>query len=381
MRRCMVMLGVLIVGLTGCGPAKDRKAAPAASAPKAPPAKVAGKLLVLVGSQLKLLTQEADGHLSSAPFDVPKADDYEVTDDHKTFVYRSGAVLTARNLADGSEKKLASNAATNTLCLRVAPDGRHVTFRRADDLAVVDLAGGVTVLDKVKRSSYSLGAVGSPIPATSELSCGEWLDATHVQFDRRKRMPESISVEITDTTAVVPADTTTVAVLGGKTPKLLDSPGRWHPTAACGKRIAANNGTNKDALHLRERTGDGDVTKAGAFAGPEFALAGTSGSTHYVLFVPGSCRALLYTVETRTFQTVDPATRAIGAAPIVTLPGGGTSVRVFGEPATWQPGPDAEVLATVVDKQVVLVDLHAGTTATVPADGLDAFARVVAWLP
>ncbi|MEV4508554.1 hypothetical protein AB0K00_06305 [Dactylosporangium sp. NPDC049525] len=381
MRRLGAVFGVLIVGLAGCGSATDAKATAGSSgsAPvsKPPPPKVPGKLLVMAGNRLKLLTQEADGHLSNAPLDVPQFEEYEVMADHKTLVYRTGAVVTARNLADGSEKKLASDAKSNKLCLRTSPDSKRVSFRRADDLVVADLAGKVTVLDKVKRDKYGTGT----ITATTALGCGEWLDNTHVTFDRRKSLPETINVKALETDVVVEADTTTVAVLGGKNPKLLDSPSMWHPTAICGNWVVANNGTNKDVLHLRQRTGDGDVTKAGAFTGAELAITGTAGSTHGVLFVPGSCRPLLFSVDKRTFQTVDPATRAVGATPVATLPGGGIEVHLFDEPANWQPAQGAEVLAAVVDKQVVIVDMHAGTAVPVPADGLDAASRVIAWLP
>lgn len=385
MRRGLVVLGVLGLVLAGCRSGGGSKAAPAgSSAPsKAPPVKVAGKLLMLTGKGLQVLTQQADGHLSGVPFDVAQTEDFEfeVTADHKTFVYRSGTVVTARTIADGSERKLAGDAATKGLCLRASPDGKHVSFPRADDLVVVDLAGKVTVLDKVKKGKYSIGGgPGAQVAATSELTCGEWLDDTHVKFDRRRQMPESVSVEITDVRTVVKADTTTVAVLGGKTPKLIDAPSMWQATAECGQRIAAAAGS-KDALHLRERTGDAELGKAGVFTGPDAALAGTTAGAGAVLFAPGSCRPWLYTTATRTFQTIDPATRAVGAEPVVRLPAGGGSLRMYDEPATWQPVPNAEVLAVVVDKQVAVVDLGARTAALVPADDLDASSRVVAWLP
>ena len=381
MRRQCVVLGVLILGLAGCGSAENAKGRPgpsgSPSASKAPPPRIAGRIVVLAGNGLKLLTQEADGHLSMAPLDVPKFEDYEFMADHRTLVYRAGTVVTARNLADGSEKKLAGDAKSNSLCLRTSPDSKRISFRRADDLVVADLAGKVTVLDKVKKDEYGVGT----ITATTELGCGEWLDNTHVAFDRRKSLPETITVKPNAFEATVEADTTTVAVLGGKSPKLLDSPGMWNPTATCGNWVVANNGTNKDVLHLRQRAGDGDVAKAGAFTGAELSIAGTAGSTHAVLFVPGSCRPLLYSVDKRTFQTIDPATRTVGATPVATLPTGGIDVHLFDEPATWQPAQGAEVLAAVVDKQLVIVDVKAGTATPVPADGLDASARVVAWLP
>ncbi|GAB3849947.1 hypothetical protein ACFPIJ_25090 [Dactylosporangium cerinum] len=380
MRRLCVVLGVLAIGLAGCGssgssgePAKGKPGA-SASASKAPPPKVPGKIVVVVGGSLKVLTQEPDGHLIIAPLDAPKFEDYEFTPDHKTVIYRAGTVVTARNLADGSEKKLAGDAKSNSLCLRTSPDGKRVSYRRNDDLVVVDLAGKVTVLDKVKRDKYGSGTV----TATTELGCGEWLDATHVVFDRRKSLPETVSVKALEFEVTVDADTTTVAVLGGKSPKLIDSPAMWNPTAVCGNWVVANNGKNADVLHLKQRTGDGDITRAGAFTGQDLAVAGTAGTTHGVLFVPGACRPLLYSVDKRTFQTVDPATRAVGA-PVATLPAGGIEVHLFDEPATWQPG--AEVFAAVVDKQLVVVDVKAGTATPVPSDGLDAAARVVAWLP
>ncbi|MEV0570535.1 hypothetical protein [Dactylosporangium sp. NPDC050588] len=383
MRRQFVVLAAVVIGLAGCGSGGGSKASQGASSSPSPqpPPKVAGKLLVTTTGGLKLLTQEADGHLSIAPFDVPRSSDfeYEVTADHKTFVYRSGKVVTARAIADGSERKVAGDASTNKLCLRTSPDSKRVSYLRGEELVVADFAGKVTVVDKVKSAKYTLGA--TTVTATTELDCGEWLDDTHLKFDRRKSIPDSISVDITATAPVIKADTTTVAVLGGKTPKLVDSPSMWHPTAECGKRVAATAGSTKDALHLRERTGDAELSKAGTFTGSDIALAGTTGGTHSVLFAPGSCRPVLYTMEKRTFQSIDPATRAIGAEPIVTLPDGGIDVRLYDDPQTWQPVKDAEVLAAVVDKQIVIVDLAARTAKLVPADGLDASARVMAWLP
>ncbi|MET7419692.1 hypothetical protein [Dactylosporangium sp. NPDC005555] len=383
MRRYFVVLTALVIGVAGCGSGSDSKGSPskASSPSKPPPPKVAGKLLVTTVNGLKLLTQEADGHMTIAPFDVPRSDDfdYELSADHKTFVYRSGKVVTARTVADGKERQIAADALARSLCLRVSPDGRHVSFRRAEDLVVADLAGKATVLDKVKKEQYTLGGI-TPVSATSELTCGEWLDDTHVKFDRRKQMPQQVSVEITDSTTVVKADTTTVAVLGGKTPKLLDSPKMWQPTAMCGKRVAVSLGSSKEALHFRERTGDAELTKDGTFNGADTTLAGTTVGGNSLLFTPGTCRPILYTTETRTFQTVDPATRAIGKDPILTLPSGGIDVRLYDDPETWQPAPDSEVLAAVIDKQIVIIDLKAATAALVPADNLDASARVVAWL-
>ncbi|MDG6103652.1 hypothetical protein Daura_34820 [Dactylosporangium aurantiacum] len=381
MRRRYVLLAVLVLGLAGCGSSGSAKAGASAAPSKAPPPKVPGKLLVMAGNGLKLLTQEADGHLSSASAELSAVDEYEVAADHRTIAYRKGGVIGVRDLADGTDKQLAKDSATNKLCLRISPDAKRISYRRVEDLVVVDLAGKVTVLDKIRKEKYSIGGVGSATTASSELTCGEWLDATHVTFDRRKSMPQSITVDITATSPVVDADTTTVAVLGGRSPKLLDSPGMWHPTATCGNWVAANNGTNKDALHLRQRTGDGDVAKTGFFAGADVALPGTAGSTHAVVFVPGSCRPLLYTVEPRTFQAIDPATRAVTATPAVTLPSGGSKVRVYDDPAIWQPAPNPQALAVAVDKQIAIVDVQAGTVGLVPADGLDAASLVVAWLP
>lgn len=56
MRRLCVVLGVLIVGLAGCGSATDAKAkggpsgSASASGSKAPPPKVAGRIVVMAGS-------------------------------------------------------------------------------------------------------------------------------------------------------------------------------------------------------------------------------------------------------------------------------------------------------------------------------------------
>jgi hypothetical protein len=381
MRRLCVLLGVLILGLAGCEWSGDPAGTAGSSASKAPPPRLAGKVLVMAspGNKLKLLSQEADGHLSVAPLDLPKLEEFELAADRRTLVYRVGPVVTVRDLAGGGERQLAGDAKTDSYCLRISPDSRHVLYRRADDLVVVDLTGKMTVLDAVRQEKYGLGTM--PVTATSELKCGEWLDATHVAFDRRPKMPESIEVSLLANSAVVEADTTTVAVLGGPSPKLLDSVGRWHPTATCGDWVATNDGSSKGVLHLKQRTGDADVTKAGAFIGAELAVPGSEGGNHGALFVPGSCRALLYTVDQRTFRAIDPATRAVAATPVATLPSGGIEVRLFDEPAAWQPAQGAEVLAVVVDKQLVLVDIKAGTATPVPAAGLDASARVVAWLP
>ncbi|MFF5225526.1 hypothetical protein [Dactylosporangium sp. NPDC000521] len=383
MRRQFVVLAAVLAGLAGCGPGGGSKGSHGASgAPsKQPPPKVAGKLLVETGAGLKLLTQEADGHLSTAPFDVPRSGDfeYEISADHTLFVYRSGKVVTARTIADGSERRIAGDASGNKVCLRVSPDSKRVSYIRGEELVVADLTGKVTVVDKVKKAKYTLGT--QTVTATTELDCGEWLDDTHLKFDRRRTTPDSISVEITATAPVIKADTTTIAVLGGKTPKLIDAPSMWDPTAVCGKRIAVTVGTIKDPLHLRERTGDAELSKAGAFDGPDSALAGTGRSTHRVLFVPGTCRPVLYTLDARTIQPIDPATRAIGAEPIVTLPKEGLDVQLWSDPATWQPAKDTEVLAAVLDKQIVVIDLAARTARTAPADGLDASSRVIAWLP
>lgn len=121
------------------------------------------------------------------------------------------------------------------------------------------------------------------------------------------------------------------------------------------------------------------MTKADAFTGANLSIAGTTGINSTVLFVPGSCRALLYTADKGTFQNVEPTTRAVDPKPVATLPQGGIEVHLFDEPANWQPAPGTEVLAAVVNKQLVLVDLKAGTATAVPADGLDAAARVVGW--
>ena len=54
--------------------------------------------MVLAGNGLKLLTQEADGHLSMAPLDVPKFEDYELMAPAAGW---SAAVQAMANFADG----------------------------------------------------------------------------------------------------------------------------------------------------------------------------------------------------------------------------------------------------------------------------------------
>lgn len=388
-RRAYVITCVLGIGLAvaGCGQADGSPRSPSGSpsgsssgsSPRPP--SVAGKLLVLADDEFQLLTQAADGHLSMTPFGVTRSTDFEfeVTADHTLFVYRDGAVVTARNLADGTERRLGGDAAKEGLCLRTSPDGRHVSYRRADDLVVVDLNGAVTVLDRVKRATYNTD--GGTVTASAELGCAAWLDDTHVSFQRRKQLPKNATVTLTPAGPVVLADTTTVAVLGGTSPKLIDTPAMWNPTAVCGHRMAINPGKTTEPLRLRDGWVDADLTKVNALTGPDLALAGATGSTHHVLFIPGTCEALLYSDDSRAIQSIDPATRKVDDRPIVTLPAGGNDVLLYDDPAIWQPGQDSRVLAAIVKSQIVVVDLRAGTAIPVPADGLDSASLMLAWLP
>jgi hypothetical protein len=94
----------------------------------------------------------------------------------------------------GQTRRLAAKA--GDACLAWAPDGKHLSISSSADMAVLDLTGHRTVLDKVKKAQYSLFGLGSQVTtAYSTAGCGGWLDGKRLAFDRLPTMPKSISID------------------------------------------------------------------------------------------------------------------------------------------------------------------------------------------
>ncbi len=384
---------VLTLILAGCAGHGRSPASPlsrgASPSPSVPPPTFTGQLLVAESDSLALATQGENGKIrvtTKVPV-ATDAQDFTVSPDRRTVAYRQGTAIYTRPTTGGVERKVAGDAwDTTSSCLRWAPDGRYLTYRRAEDLVVNDLAGHVTVVDKVKKQDYSLaGLGGAEVHATSQLTCGNWLDARRLAFDRVKKMPESVRVEPGAGTTTVNADTTTVAVLGGKSTRLVDSPDTWEMVGSCGTRVVTRGWADGEPLHLLDKVSDANLSAGGAMAGAGSVVDRSTDKDSRIVFAPGSCQPLLYVPKDHTLRSVDPASRKVDAQPLITFPedlSEGFSPSAY--PAAWHGGDaffDTDVSPTDHVGPLMLVDLKAHTATRLPADDTDRIYDVLAWLP
>jgi hypothetical protein len=384
------VLAAVAVVVAGC---LVRPAAPLTSTPGPP---LIGRILVL--SANRGVWQVSPG-TAGARFDrVVDSGEATLSADGRTLAYVSVSGTVLRDTATGTETVLHATAPGTgelrfTGCLRWAPDARRLAARTADGtLYIVGLDGHALVVDRPKQSTYAEGVVpvpsasASPVTVTSEVTCGGWLDANRLLFDRRRELPHDLVVHADPDGHVppVPADTTTVAIAGPSTVRLIDSDQRLVPLGTCGPKVltAAHDGF---ATYLFATPSDDALGRPAALA-PTGQLTDGAGGRVTALFIPGSCDVLLLSQalnpnanEPGYRLTRQTAPDKPGPVVYVTNPVRGTP-----RTAAWYPGTGPAVLVdSSRDLTLRLINIRTGGETTVPLDVAKTgpAVTVLGWLP
>jgi hypothetical protein len=406
------------LALAGCSGPAEQPPPPQPTGPPGPA--LSGQLLVQTKDDTVWALHQSGGRITASRT-VAAAGPAALSPDGRTLAYVGPSGIVLRDVGTGAEQQphLAVGGSTVTGygdCLVWSPDSTRLLFLAdGGSLYTTTLDGTVTVIDRPKSATYVPTPAGQygfpllpppllpPLPAptgptydvSSEITCGAWLDADRVVFDRLAGdMPNSL-VQPDASTGPPPVapDTTTVAVLAGDGATLIDSASRWSLAGACGAQLLTSR-----AVAGEELGGQGDNSALYLLNGlPSTALAQTNGATPdsaqvphpnngtMAMFIPGSCALMVVDLNPNkqssydTFR-LDPATHSL-------VPARPLWAYQFFQPGgdVWAPGADPTVFADFApgEADVTLVDVATGgvTVLKLPdAQAPDQLRALVGWL-
>jgi hypothetical protein len=398
MRRHSAIAITLTLALAGCTASPARPAPTAMSAPPGPT--LQGRIVVFSPDDHTIRRVTGSGPDTTITADAVVAD---LSPDRKTLAYvKQDTQLVLRNLASGAEQTItisADHAGLNVApgCLHWSPDGRRLDFIAVQDggLYVTTPAGVATRVDAPKHATYvqrnGKFIFGPPDPgaptfaATSQLTCGQWLDTRRLVFDRVAKMPSVITVE-QGKPAEVPPDTTTVAILAPI--RLIDSPQRWVVHDRCGTRILSRLYKDASITEYTEyvldttKLGDGDLARPGAVA----PASGKLPTVEDNAFIADSCDVLVIdacdhsTDESCVTKRYSSRTGVVQDLSSYDLHRGLVSPHLVA-PGTAAWNPAGTQFATVGEGSVYLNDLGTGASTLVPGDRGGGYRQILGWLP
>lgn len=206
-------------------------ATPAPTPPPMPP--LSGRILLDTG-ELRWLVFDGEQAALEEPL-ARNIRDHALSPDGRYLLF-SGLDndITLLDLATGKKRVLVSSPSA---CLSWSPDGSRFTYTTREGspgLYAYELATGRrTKIVGFPCGTYRNFSSGGTPRYCGEVTCGAWLDESHVLFQRfTGSLPDKVTV-----TAGVPAELraqhTTVAALAGGKAKLVDWPERWYGIGRC----------------------------------------------------------------------------------------------------------------------------------------------------
>jgi hypothetical protein len=409
----------LALALAGCSSPDQTPPGEQYFGPPGPP--LTGQLLVQTTDHTVWALRQSGGQITASRI-VSAAGDAALSPDGKTLAYIGGSGIVFRDLATGAERQpyvAGQIVGDYGDCLAWSPDSQRLLFLAdGGTLYTATLDGVDTVVDQPQRATYVLTNPLAPPPllppfpglpgfpqsqptgprfvAHSQVTCGSWLDANRVVFDRLTgAMPETLaSPNPTISQAPVPADTTTVAVLSGGSVALTDSANRWKLAGTCGSQLLTSRASGDEeiggqgtdsALYLVNGLPTAAVAQPNG-ATPDSAQVPHPSNGTMAMFIRGSCALLVVDLTVNSQNSYD-AFRLSSAAHTLTPAKPLWGFQFFhpgGE--FWAPGPDPSVFADFVQGQdnVKLVDISTGgiTTLKLPdPQAPDKLRALVGWLP
>ena len=359
------------MALAGCTSTPAQPPTPVNSATAPPPGPVvSGHVLVFSPDE-----HEVD---QSGRMDQSKITDDAVaagmSPDGKTLAYvTQNSQLVLRDLGTKAEKKVIVTVGRTPLspgkCVRFSPDGKRLALlSQAGGLYVTSLAGAATKIDVPKREQYTQtdgGILAGPAPDApaynvySTVTCGRWLDADRLVFDRVAEMPNTVTIENGQQPADLPPDTTTVATVSPV--RLTDSPKQWALRDRCGAHLISSVRTDETTTdYVVDAKPLGDVTPAG---GKLPSLRTT--------FIPGSCDVLMIapcsTDRCATSRFTPSTGKSQDLAPLH-APDHGEVPGLDADEVAWNP--DHTRFAANSDGYVYVYDLATGAWTFVLAAGI-----------
>ena len=217
-------------------PKPTRTPTPTATPTPTPPAlpPLSGRLLLDVGSELRWLVFDGEQARLEEPL-ARNIRDYALSSNGRYLVF-SGLDndITLLDLTTGKTRVLVASPSS---CLSWSPQSArftYTTWEGSPGLYAYELATGKrTKIVGFPCGTYSdYGSGGTP-RYCGEVTCGVWLDESHVFF---QRFTGSLPDEVTVTVGVpieLRAQHTTIAALAGGKAKLVDWPERWYEIGRC----------------------------------------------------------------------------------------------------------------------------------------------------
>jgi len=301
---------------------------------------------------------------------------------------RADGAIVRRDLAAGTDTVIPATVPAGADCLSWSPDGTRLDYLgRADGgLYVTTVDGATTKVDVPKQQWYTESAEGyvlpqpkpggASVPLTGELTCGRWLDDRRLVFDRVADMPGAVTLEDDEEpTRLVPADTTTVAVLDPL--RLVDSPEPWRLEDRCGDHVMTfvDDGTVGNRYVVSPAAvGDEQLAQAGWAAPGDGKLPSARAA-----FVDGSCDVLLllgdasawhptsrYDVDTGKTTELKPTFDDDHNPPLM-------------DPDTVAFDPAGDAWAVADGETLFVFNIETGGSTIVSGAGL--VSKVLGWLP
>jgi hypothetical protein len=313
---------LLVLAVAACqDQTPPRPGDPVPSAPAGPA--LTGRILVFDADERQVVQLGGSGATTLAS-DVVAAD---LSPDGRRLAYATGrGDLRIRNVDGDGERTIAVRRGDDDVhpapgCLSWSPDGERLAFFAlpGGDLYVTTLAGAATRVDGPKRERYTQTAEGFVLPQpdpegstvelVSELTCGRWWDDRRLVFDRVATMPGAVTRTEDELTERVPADTTTIAILGPS--RLVDSPDRWKIYDRCGGHVLTfvEGDDRADRYVVDPATvSDAQLARPGAAAPAAGKLPPARAA-----FIDGRCDVLLLTGAASEWHPTQRWTRTTGA--------------------------------------------------------------------
>lgn len=225
---------------------------PTPTPPPLPP--FVGRLLVVIDKALYWLTGEGE----TAQLSEPLAQNIElatVSPDGRYLAYSIRGEVT--NLMDLSSGEVRQLSPTTSQCFSWSPDNSHFTYtveKGALELYQADPDGAKVKIAQTPCKKYGGGVTGNVDPHNmcGELTCGAWLDESHLLFQRfQGEMPGFVTIK-SGVPVQLQSQLTTLATVnssGGQATRLVDLAERWYEVERC----------NAGPYVLLRKERDGDV--------------------------------------------------------------------------------------------------------------------------
>jgi len=194
---------------------------------------LSGRLLLDTG-ELRWLVYDSEEAKLGEPL-VRNLRDYALSPDGRYLLF-SGLDndITLLELATGKKRVLVSSPSA---CLSWSPDGSRFTYTTHEGspgLYAYELATGKrTKIVGFPCGTYSDYSSGGTPRYCGEVTCGVWLDESHVLFQRfTGSLPDKVTVIAGDPRELRAQHTTIAALAGGKA-RLVNWPERWYGIDRC----------------------------------------------------------------------------------------------------------------------------------------------------